>query len=83
MHVVSGAGTVCHADICCHRLQAKEDEYVAKVEAALEASQVDEDRLIEERRRRRQELLARLQQQHSPQPSASGTVADASSVAAA
>ena len=34
-------------------------EFVAKVEAALEASQVDEEALLEERRRKRQEILAR------------------------
>lgn len=43
-------------------LQQAEQEYVAKVEAALEANDVDEDKLIEERRCRRQEILARHQQ---------------------
>ena len=52
----------------CSCLQTKgallqEDrEFVAKVEAALEASQVDEEALLEERRRKRQEILARHSQ---------------------
>ena len=53
---------------CVHWLQQAEQEYVAKVEAALEASVVDEDQLIEERRRRRQEILAKHQQDQAPQP---------------
>lgn len=58
--------TVCYV----HWLQQAEQEYVAKVEAALEASVVDEDQLIEERRRRRQEILAKHQQDQAPQPGA-------------
>lgn len=53
-------------------LQQAEQEFRAKVEAALEANEVDEDQLIEERRRRRQEILAKhgqAQGQHqAPQP---------------
>lgn len=48
--------------------QAAEQEFVAKVEAALEANDVDEDQLIEERRRRRQEILAKHQQGQAAQP---------------
>lgn len=44
-------------------MQAAEQEFVAKVEAALQSNEVDEDRLIEERRRRRQEILAKHQQE--------------------
>ena len=40
-------------------LLQEDREFVAKVEAALEASQVDEEALLEERRRKRQEILAR------------------------
>lgn len=43
-------------------LQEAEQEFVAKVEAALQANQVDEDQLIEERRKRRQQILAKHQQ---------------------
>ncbi|KAL0041958.1 hypothetical protein WJX79_010312 [Trebouxia sp. C0005] len=42
-----------------------EQEFVAKVEAALQASQVDEDQLIEERRKRRQQILAKHQQEQA------------------
>lgn len=53
-------------------LQQAEQEFRAKVEAALEANEVDEDQLIEERRRRRQEILAKhgqaQGQQQAPQP---------------
>ena len=38
------------------------------MEAALEANEVDEDQLIEERRRRRQEILAKHQQGQAAQP---------------
>lgn len=53
-------------------LQQAEQEFRAKVEAALEANEVDEDQLIEERRRRRQEILAkhRQGQAQAPQPGA-------------
>lgn len=43
-------------------LQEAEQDFVAKVEAALQSNDVDEDRLIEERRQRRQEILAKYQQ---------------------
>ncbi|DBA83621.1 hypothetical protein WJX77_009445 [Trebouxia sp. C0004] len=43
-----------------------EQEFVAKVEAALQANQVDEDQLIEERRKRRQQILAKHQQEQAP-----------------
>lgn len=46
-------------------LQEAEQEFVAKVEAALQASQVDEDQLIEERRKRRQQILAKHQQEQA------------------
>ena len=36
---------------------------MAKVEAALQANEVDEDQLIEERRKRRQQILAKHQQE--------------------
>lgn len=49
-------------------VQQAEQEFVAKVEAALEANDVDEDQLIEERRRRRQEILAKHQQGQAAQP---------------
>lgn len=51
-------------------LQQAEQEFRAKVEAALEANEVDEDQLIEERRRRRQEILAKhgQAQGQAPQP---------------
>ena len=53
-------------------LQQAEQEFRAKVEAALEANEVDEDQLIEERRRRRQEILAKhgqgQGQGQAPQP---------------
>ena len=45
-------------------LQEAEQDFVAKVEAALQSNDVDEDRLIEERRRRRQEILAKHQQEN-------------------
>ncbi|KAL3130724.1 hypothetical protein ABBQ38_000071 [Trebouxia sp. C0009 RCD-2024] len=51
--------------------KAAEQEFVAKVEAALEANDVDEDQLIEERRRRRQEILAKHQQGQAAQPGGS------------
>lgn len=44
-------------------LQEAEQEFVAKVEAALQNSEVDEDRLIEEQRRRRQKIMAKHQEQ--------------------
>ncbi len=47
-------------------LQEAEQEFVAKVEAALQANQVDEDQLIEERRKRRQQILAKHQQEQAP-----------------
>lgn len=50
------------------RLQQAEQEFRAKVEAALEANEVDEDQLIEERRRRRQEILAKHGQAPGQQP---------------
>ena len=46
-------------------LQEAEQEFVAKVEAALQANQVDEDQLIEERRKRRQQILAKHQQEQA------------------
>ena len=48
-------------------MQEEEKEFVAKVEAALQASEVDEDQLIEERRRRRQQILAKHQEQQAAQ----------------
>ena len=54
----------------CFRIKVallQEDrEFVAKVEAALEASQVDEEALLEERRRKRREILARHGQRLVP-----------------
>ena len=47
----------------CILQQEAEQQFVAKVEAALQSNEVDEDRLIEERRRRRQEILAKHQQE--------------------
>ncbi len=47
-------------------LQEAEQEFVAKVEAALQANQADEDQLIEERRKRRQQILAKHQQEQAP-----------------
>ena len=44
-------------------LQEAEQEFQARVEAALQGSEVDEDQLIEERRKRRQQILAKHQQE--------------------
>lgn len=49
-------------------LQEAEQEFVAKVEAALQANEVDEDQLIEERRKRRQQILAKHQQEQAALP---------------
>ena len=46
-------------------LQEAEQEFVAKVEAALQNNEVDEDRIIEEQRRRRQKIMAKHQEQQS------------------
>ncbi len=52
-----------HVGICAK--QEAEKEFQAKVEAALQANEVDEDQLIEERRKRRQQILAKHQQEQS------------------
>ena len=44
-------------------LQEAEQEFQARVEAALQGNEVDEDQLIEERRKRRQQILAKHQQE--------------------
>ena len=66
---VSPPFSVSHPVWC---LQQAEQDFMAKVEAALEANEVDEDQLIEDRRRRRQEILAKhgqaQGQQQAPQP---------------
>ena len=57
--------------VCPLALQEAEQEFVAKVEAALQANEVDEDQLIEERRKRRQQILAKHQQEEAALPGTS------------
>ena len=69
-----GLSVYCQCPHCLWWVQQAEQEFRAKVEAALEANEVDEDQLIEERRKRRQEILAKHRQGQGqgqePQPGA-------------